>query len=100
MNRISDIHYEVDMAILGCNSKTLWHEIFFKIVDIVSAKQEKVGIILCRNFHHIYNELLEVFYSFLNNPLQQFNVNIYFILLTEHVGFYRKISSSVLKWFM
>lgn len=87
VNRISDIHYEVDMAILGCNSKTLWHEIFFKIVDIVSAKQEKVGIILCRNFHHIYNELLEVFYSFLNNPLQQFNVNIYFILLTEHVGF-------------
>jgi len=87
VNRISDIHYEVDMAILGCNSKTLWHEIFFKIVDIVSAKQEKVGIILCRNFHHIYNELLEVFYSFLNNPLQQFNVNIYFVLLTEHVGF-------------
>ena len=87
VNRISDIHYEVDMAILGCNSKTLWHEIFFKIVDIVSAKQEKVGIILCRNFHHIYNELLEVFYSFLNNPLQQFNVKIYFMLLTEHVGF-------------
>ena len=87
VNRISDIHYEVDMAILGCNSKTLWHEIFFKIVDIVSAKQEKVGIILCRNFHHIYNELLEVFYSFLNNPLQQFNVKIYFVLLTEHVGF-------------
>jgi Cdc6-like AAA superfamily ATPase len=87
VNRISDIHYEVDMAILGCNSKTLWHEIFFKIVDIVSAKQEKVGIILCRNFHHVYNELLEVFYSFLNNPLQQFNVKIYFMLLTEHVGF-------------
>jgi hypothetical protein len=87
VNRISDIHYEVDMAILGCNSKTLWHEIFFKIVDIISAKQDKVGIILCRNFHHIYNELLEVFYSFLNNPLQQFNIKIYFVLLTEHVGF-------------
>ena len=87
VNRISDIHYEVDMSILGCNSKTLWHDIFFKIVDIVSAKQDKVGIILCRNFHNIYSDLLDVFYSFLNNPLQQFNVNIHFVLLTEHVGF-------------
>ena len=25
---ISDIHYEIDMSFLGCNSKTLWHDIF------------------------------------------------------------------------
>jgi Cdc6-like AAA superfamily ATPase len=24
--RISDIHYEIDMSQLGCNSKLLWHE--------------------------------------------------------------------------
>ena len=28
--RISDIHYEIDMALLGCNSKTLWHEVAWK----------------------------------------------------------------------
>ena len=39
--RISDVHYEVDMSLLGCNSKTLWHDIFFHIVDIVSLKTEK-----------------------------------------------------------
>ena len=33
--RISDIHYEVDMSLLGCNSKILWHEIFFQVVDII-----------------------------------------------------------------
>ena len=41
--RISDIHYEVDMSVLGCNSKLLWHEIYQKIVDVVSAKTEKHG---------------------------------------------------------
>ena len=35
--RISDIHYEIDMSLLGCNSKILWHEIFLQIVDIVSV---------------------------------------------------------------
>jgi hypothetical protein len=59
--RISDIHYEIDMALLGCNSKTLWHEIFFQIVDIISVKQEKIGIIVCKNFHQIHSELLDIF---------------------------------------
>ena len=47
---ISDIHYEIDMALLGCNSKTLWHEIFYQIVDIISIKETKVGFIVCKNF--------------------------------------------------
>lgn len=83
--RISDIHYEVDMSLLGCNSKTLWHDIFFQIVDIVSLKQEKCGIILCKNFHCIYNELLDVFYSYMKHPMD--NIQIKFILITEHIGF-------------
>ena len=28
---MSDIHYEIDMSFLGCNSKMLWHELFFQI---------------------------------------------------------------------
>ena len=39
--KISDIHYEVDMAILGCNSKILWHEIFNKINDSVLISTSK-----------------------------------------------------------
>ena len=46
--RISDIHYEVDMSLLGCNSKNLWHDIYFQIVDIVSVKPHKTGIICVR----------------------------------------------------
>lgn len=85
--RISDVHYEVDMSLLGCNSKTLWHEIFFQIVDIVSVKPEKCGIILCKNMHSVYNELLDVFYSYINHPLHHYNIQLRFILLTESMSF-------------
>jgi hypothetical protein len=53
---ISDIHYEIDMSLLGCNSKILWNEIFLQIVDIISVKAEKVGFIVCKNFHMIHGE--------------------------------------------
>ena len=85
--RISDIHYEVDMSLLGCNSKNLWHDIFFQIVDIISVKPQKVGIIVCKNFDSIYNELLDIFYSYMKHPLEHLNTHIYFILLTECVSF-------------
>jgi hypothetical protein len=86
--RISDIHYEIDMALLGCHSKTLWHEVFFQIVDILSVKPDKTGIIVCKNFHSIHSELLEVFYSYIqhSNALSP-NIHIRFILLTEHISF-------------
>ena len=86
--RISDIHYEIDMALLGCYSKTLWHEAFFQIVDILSVKPDKTGIIVCKNFHAIHSELLEVFYSYIQHSATLApKIHIRFILLTEHVSF-------------
>lgn len=85
---ISDVHYEVDMSLLGCNSKIIWHELYLQIVDIVSMCPTKQGIILCKNFHAIHTELLDIFYSY----LQQYNhsqilIKIKFILLTDHISF-------------
>ena len=86
--RISDIHYEVDISLLGCNSKILWHEIFFQIVDIISVKPDKFGIILCKNFHMIHAELLDIFYSYIQHyNHSQSPIKIKFILLTEHISF-------------
>lgn len=84
--KISDIHYEVDMSLLGCNSKLLWHEIYQQIIDIISAKTEKSGIIVCKFFHDIHSELLENFYSYMqqNNNI---NVNLKFIIITEEMSF-------------
>lgn len=83
--RISDIHFEVDMELLGCNARTLWHDIYNQIIDIVMASQNKKGIILCRNFEYINNELLDIFYCYLNNVYKILNVK--FILLTKNISF-------------
>jgi hypothetical protein len=84
--KISDIHYEVDMELLGCNAKILWNELFKSILDIISTKQNHTGIILCKNFHTIHNELLDIFYSYMQS-LNYKNIKISFILLTEHISF-------------
>lgn len=82
--KISDIHYEVDMAQLGCNSKLLWHEIYMQIVDVVSSK--KHGIIVCKNFQEIHSELLDNFYSYMQfNPF--LHIHLKFILLTTQISF-------------
>lgn len=86
--RLSDIHYEVDFALLGCNPKSLWHEIFSQIVDIICVKPDKSGIILCKNFHCIHSELMDIFYSYMqqyNTPFS--NIDIKFVIITEHISF-------------
>ena len=47
---MSDIHFEVDMELLGCNAKVLWNEIYKAILDILSTRQSHDGIIVCKNF--------------------------------------------------
>jgi hypothetical protein len=84
--KISDIHYEVDMSLLGCNSKLLWHDIYQQIVDILSAKNEKTGIVVCKDFHNIHSELLENFYSYMQNN-NSASISIKYILLTEEISF-------------
>lgn len=85
--KISDIHYEVDMSLLGCNSKLLWHDMYQQIIDIISSKPEKNGIIVCKNFHDIYNELLENFYSYMQKNISSNNINVSYIILTKEVSF-------------
>ena len=84
--KISDIHYEVDMSLLGCNSKLLWHEIYLQIIDIISAKTEKSGIIVCKYFHEIHSELLENFYSYMQQN-SSIAIDLKFIIITEEISF-------------
>lgn len=85
--KISDIHYEIDMSLLGCQSKLLWNEIYHQIIDIIlSTKSNNSGIIVCKYFNEIHNELLEIFYSYMQTL---FNTKIFikFILITEELSF-------------
>ena len=90
--RISDVHFEVDMETLGCHSRTLWSAIHSHVVDSVCTRSEPVGFILCKNFHKIHKELLEVFYYYMSHSSTRF------ILLSEHIGFIpRKIIDRCLR---
>lgn len=89
--KISDVHFEVDMSLLGCNSKMLWNEIYTQITDIILSKSGNTGIILCKHFHNIHSELLDIFYSYMqtiNSPIQ-----LKFIIITEELSF---ISNNIL----
>ena len=91
--KISDIHFEIDMELLGCNAKVLWNEIYKAILDILSTRPSHSGIILCKNFHKIHNELLDVFYSYMQS-LSHKNIRLSFVFVTESVSF---IPDNILK---
>jgi hypothetical protein len=74
------------MSLLGCNSKLLWHEVYQQIIDIISAKTEKSGIIVCKYFHEIHSELLDNFYSYMQQNTS-LSVDLKFIIITEELSF-------------
>ena len=84
--KLSDIHYEIDMSLLGCNSKLLWHEIYQQIIDIISAKTDKSGIIVCKNFHEIHSELLDNFYSYMQQNTNN-TLDLKYFIITDEISF-------------
>ena len=92
---ISDIHFEIDMSLLGCNSKLLWYEIINQINQVVEIKKHRTAIVLCKNFQNIHHELLEIFYTYMSSNIIS-NVTLKYILLTTCVSFipYNIINSS------
>lgn len=84
--KISDIHFEIDMELLGCNAKILWGDIYLHIMEILQSRSCRTGIIVCKNFHEIQNELLEVFYSYMQT-LSYTDVKMKYILLTDQLSF-------------
>ncbi len=82
--KISDCHFEIDMSLLGCNSKNLWNEIYNQIQDIVSARPNTAAFIMCKNFHKIHSELLETFYSYMLSIEQ---VSLRFIIIGDNISF-------------
>lgn len=86
MFRISDVHFEVDMSLLGCNSRALWSDIYNQVLDIIAARADNVGVIVCKCFHEIHSELLETFYSYMQTGADS-SVDVKFVLISENVGF-------------
>lgn len=84
--KMSDIHFEVDMYLLGCNAKQLWNDIYVHVIDILSSRSSSsTGIMLCKNFQDIHGELLENFYSYMQKC--QTSIQLRFLIVTEHISF-------------
>ena len=84
--KMSDIHYEVDFTVLGCNSKILWHDLYTQILDSIAAKPDKTGVIVCKYFHCVHNELLDSFYSYMQE-LRPVRLCVKFVFTTEQISF-------------
>lgn len=77
--KISDIHIEINFEFLGCISKSLWASIYNQVLLFTARKP---FIILCKNFSKISNDLLDHFYTYMNDQ----NKNIKFILLINNLS--------------
>jgi hypothetical protein len=76
---ISDIHFEIDFELLGTTENVIWLEFITHIRCIVDTQQR--GIVICKNFHCIKDELLSIFHTFMRDP------RLKFILLTKHISY-------------
>jgi hypothetical protein len=84
--KISDVHFEIDMELLGCNSKVLFNNLFYHIVEIIGSRMSKFGIILCKNFHKIHSELLDIFFTYMQNLIHK-KIKIQYVIISEHISF-------------
>ena len=84
--KISDIHFEVDMSLLGCNAKQLWNDIYTHIVDVLLSRPSKSGIVVCKYFHDTPQDLLQCFYSYMQTlPTESFKLK--YVFITETFSF-------------
>ncbi len=79
---MSDVHVEVDFAILGVNEYSIFFELFRHISEnlVLNHKNRRLYIV-CLHFDHIKKELMDVFYNFLDH------VKIAFVFLVKHVSY-------------
>jgi len=89
---ISDIHFEVDFELLGVNQFHIFLTLFHHVKDNMLIDKH-LFYIVCLNFQEIKLELMNIFYSFLNDS------KIKFILLTNEISFLceKIIKSSLIK---
>ena len=83
--KMSDVHFEIDFNLLGCNGKQLWNCIYNQILEIVSSNPNQQYFILCKNFQNINIETLDIFYSYLQKSFN--NYKLIYILLSTTITF-------------
>ena len=83
---MSDIHFEIDINLLGTSFKNIWFDFYDHVCNIVECGTSKRGYILLRNFQDIPDELLGQLYSFMQNKMRN-TKEIKFIFITRELSF-------------
>ena len=83
--KISDVHFEIDVGLLGCNAKQIWNDIIKHIYDVLSLRKDRKAFILCKNFQDIHSELLDIFYSYIQTSNRHMKVS--YVILTNSTSF-------------
>tara|TARA_A100001015_G_C15016040_1_gene725563 strand:- start:710 stop:1618 length:909 start_codon:yes stop_codon:yes gene_type:complete len=81
----SEIHYEIDFSLLGTSAKSTWYSFYNHICDILMSKVNKTCVILIKNFHEIHEDLVHVFFSFMQKNSDY--ITIKYILLSQQLYF-------------
>lgn len=76
----SDIHIEVDFELLGVNQYSVFFDLY-KHVQNNLLFNKTVFYIVCLHFNDVHNELLHVFFTFMNNS------RIRMIILSNKISF-------------
>ena len=86
--RISDVHFEIDMQMLGTNSRLIWQNIFAAVLDIVEAAMTKARarFIMLKNFQDVSSEMYELLLCYIGDRITK-PANIYYVVITEGVSF-------------
>lgn len=81
--RISDIHIEIDIELLGCQAKSLWNTIYLFINNMTFLHNEL--FILCKNFDHINDDLYDIFDCYMQKNYYK-ETKIHYILITKNIS--------------
>ena len=85
---MSQIHFEIDFELLGCNAKTLFQLIFKQIEEyrqLNYSKYQNKYLIVCKNFHKIHQDLMDCLYSYIQRQFLE-DENYVWIFETENVS--------------
>ena len=81
--RVSDIHIEIDIELLGCQAKSLWNTIYRYINNMTFLHNEL--FILCKNFHLINDDLYDIFDCYMQKNYYK-ETKIHYILITQNIS--------------
>ena len=87
--RISDVHFEIDMQMLGTNSRLIWQSIFAAVLDIVESAitKSRARFIMFKNFQDVSAEMYDLLLCYIDDRITK-PANIYYIVITESISMF------------